>query len=750
MKKILSFFCALMMILNVSAVPQVQAKRVVAPIQVEKKSSLRAELLNKAANLYRAPQAKKADLASGTYYTTGGNLYVNTNSGVQDRTSSVPSVEVTVTGTSVTIAGLAYYFDEGTITGTMNGNTITFASGQLVGSDEYGDEYLLGSQDGKTISDIVFTWDPDAQTLTSSTTYILESASDTAIQAYCYWNAPVFSIAKPAEPYLVQLPEGATVVEYKMDFTNSKSAADSKYVNVAVVGDSVYFQGMSGYLPEAWVVGAKKDNAITFKANQYMGVYSSLTSFAFYNGDAVFTYDPAADTYSAKGNIYGVLGGQYYDGNYTDPVLSKAGTPDYDNAKTVQITKKTAKYDAEYSDIIYKLYNATADTSFVLDIYVSGTDVMLGKTYTLDSMETSSTYTYIQIGTTKTALKEVSFVKTIDKDNLENINATVVDNDLNVYYLKYVEDPTAGPDYSTMTVEVPAGLETETYKFVGMDTYENEETSFEVQVGFVGSEVYIQGLSIFIPDAWVKGTLEGNVLTIPGWNLGEYASLFGSFELIFSGATMNYDKANDKFTCSEYQSLDEDGNAWDEFADVVITKIIEVAATPAKPAILNFVFADTNYPKVEFEIPTVGTKGEDLLSSKLSYIFFTDKAGVIAPLELTTELYTEISANMTEIPYNFTDNYDIIPGTLYLNQDETEVRSWDKLGLQSIYRGGNAENKSEIFWFDVKAYWAGVDSPTQAVSNVEANAVVTKKLINGQLVIEKNGAKFNVLGVDIK
>jgi hypothetical protein len=33
---------------------------------------------------------------------------------------------------------------------------------------------------------------------------------------------------------------------------------------------------------------------------------------------------------------------------------------------------------------------------------------------------------------------------------------------------------------------------------------------------------------------------------------------------------------------------------------------------------------------------------------------------------------------------------------------------------------------------------------------VEANAVVTKKLINGQLVIEKNGAKFNVLGVDIK
>ncbi|MBQ7632276.1 MAG: hypothetical protein IJS82_05930 [Paludibacteraceae bacterium] len=697
----------------------------------------------------RAPKAKTAEgLESGTFYTVGGTFYAGTSSGWVDATSDMSSIEVTVNGDSVFIAGLAYWFKEGALAGTIDGNTLTFPC-QLIGTDQYGDEFLIGSNDASTVTDIVFTWDQEAQTLTASTALIIESGAIDAISAYCYWSNAVFSTTEPEAPELVVLPEGATVVEYTMDFVDGSGNASAKSVNVAVVENEVFFQGMSNYLPEAWVVGTKEGNAVTFAANQYVGDYQVGSSYFFYNGETVFTYDEEADTYSASGQVCGVLANQYYDGNYDDPVLSKAKEIDLDNPTEVAIVEVlSCKYDASYGDVIYKLANATSDTIFQFDIYLEEgqTDVELGQTYTFENMETSATYSFVQADESKLGFKAASFVKTaIGETDSIRIEATVVDGANNVYHFAFagvIEVPTP--------VVVPEDLETAAYLFKGTDTYFNEEEKKFIQVGFDADTVYLQGLSSYVPEAWIKGVIatDGTVTLAPCY-LGVYSSLFGSTELSFAGGELLYDAEANKFTADELTTVDEDGSEWDEYADITITLFVEVAATPADPEFTSFAFADTNYPNVKFNIPLEGTEGEDLNPEKLSYIFFVEKEGEVEELVLTTDLYTELEEDLTEIPYTFTDNWDIYSYVLYLNQSEEEVRSWDKLGLQSIYRGLDEEHKSNIVWFDVKAYWEEVDGE-QGIENIVLTEKVQKVVVDGAVYVIRDNKLYNILGTQVR
>ncbi|MBQ6724474.1 MAG: hypothetical protein IJQ84_08210 [Paludibacteraceae bacterium] len=742
MKKIFSLLCALTIILSASAAPAKVVTKVVSnqKLELNKAPRLEKAQLNKVA---KAPQAKadETPLASGTFYTVGGTFKFNS----ADHTADMPSIEVAVSGANIAIVGLAYYFPEGTVTGTISGNTITIPSGQLLGSDDYGPEYLVGTNDGSTVCDIVFTYDPEEQTLEAETYYILESASATEVQPYAYWILPVFSAVKPEEPELVELPEGATVVEYTMDYSEENDeeelVSNAKTINVAVVGDQVYFQGMSAYLPEAWVVGTKEGNTITFAAVQYVGTYSGMTSFFFYEDEAIFTYDAAKDTYTAEGEIYGVLGNKYYDGHYTDPVLSKAKPIDYNNPAVVEITYATHQLTEaeEYTDVIYAFSNAKADTVFQFDIYLDKgqKDVVLGKTYTMEDMESISDYTYIAINGVATALKEVTFTKTQEEgEEIPTFKALVVDMRNNVYSFECTIEETL-PEI----VEVPEGLVTETYKFAGFDTYYKEDVVKFVQVGFDGADVYIQGMSGYIKEAWIKGTKnDEGIYEFPKCILGTYSSK----ELYTFATTMTYDAELDQFTCAKFNS-EGGGYKCDEYANITLTKYVEVAATPADPEFTNFAFVGVNYPKVEYSISLKGTQNEDLNPDKLSYTFFIQKGNEMSPLVLTTDLYSKLEEDMTEIPYNFSDSYDIYNHLLYLNQDEEEVRSWDKLGLQVIYRGADEERKSNIVWYDVKAYW-----DEQGIENVVLTDKAQKVMIDGALYIIRNNKLYNVQGAVVK
>lgn len=497
MKKFFSFLCALAIVLSATAAPL----RKVVPQKMLSSQPIKVEKVVKTAA--KAPKAKaEIPFASGTFYTTGGSFYVYTSGGWSDATSYMQSVEVTVEGDQVTIVGLAYWFKDGAITGTLADNVITCANGQLLGTDEYGDEFLVGSDDGEAVAEnIIFEYDPETGTLASVTSFLIESASATALQAYCYWAGAEFGLEAPEAPETVVVPE----------------------------------------------------------------------------------------------------------------------------------------------DLVVSLY-----------------------------------------------------------------------------------------------------------KFEGFDTYYQESVTKYVKVGFDGDEVFIQGMSDYVEDGWIKGTkvAEGE-FEFPAVFVGVYESYFGDLELYSQATSMTYDAEKDQFSCAEFITL-ASGYQMDEYAEITLSKFSEVAATPADPSFDDFVFADATYPHVDYVIPLTGTEGEDLNPEKLSYIFFVQKGNEQSPLVLTPDLYEYLEAEMTEIPYSFSDDYDIYNNRLYLNQGEEEARTWDKLGLQTIYRGGDEEHKSNIVWFDVKAYWAEVDGGEQGIENIQLTEKAQKVSVDGHLFIIRDGKMFNAQGAQVR
>jgi hypothetical protein len=74
----------------------------------------------------------------------------------------------------------------------------------------------------------------------------------------------------------------------------------------------------------------------------------------------------------------------------------------------------------------------------------------------------------------------------------------------------------------------PEGLVTETYYMTtaNNDGYEWDNYSAMVKMGFDGDDAWIQGLSQYLPQAWIHGTRNGNTITFPNTQLlGSYEEL---------------------------------------------------------------------------------------------------------------------------------------------------------------------------------------------------------------------------------
>ena len=393
-----------------------------------------------------------------TLYTSSGKFWAGGEEGFDDATSDMPSINVVISGNEVYIQGLAYWFKEGWIQGTFEGSTATFPSGQLIGSDEIGDEFIVGSEDGETIADIVFTFDQEAGTLTAVTPLIVESGASDELQAFCYWESPVFSLEEPVieEPQVVVLPDGVVTEEY--------------------------------------VISAR---------------------------------------------------------NYAD--------------------------DAD----------VTAPLS----------------------------------------------------------------------------------------------------------------------IGFDGTDVYIQGLSSYLSEAWVKGTLDGTTITFPkGQYFGSYAGTYDMYlnTLVGEDVVFSYDEETSTLTAqNEFFLVDNPQYYFDSYRGAVITKVAEKATIPANPAITDMINSQYGW-YINFNVPAVDINGEGLLTSKLYYMFYTDVEGEILPLTFTPDTHSRLTENMVEIPYGFTENYDFYNNQIYLN--DLYSADWNNIGIQSIYAGGGELNATEIQWYHIKDY----------------------------------------------
>ena len=255
-------------------------------------------------------------------------------------------------------------------------------------------------------------------------------------------------------------------------------------------------------------------------------------------------------------------------------------------------------------------------------------------------------------------------------------------------------------------VVVPADLVAEEYSLVASDN-EGKAVSGSVMVGFQGNDVFFQGFSTYLPEAWVKGTLsaDGTTVTVdPDQFLGTYSEVYDMF-FNYKGypLTFTYDAEAGRFVTENVIRIDNSQYWFEYYADAVLTKVVEMAAMPANPSISGVVCAESG-DYMLFDVPAVDVNGNGLLTSKLSFQFFVeDSIGInqseVKELVFTRDLYTKLAEDMTVIPYGFTDGYDFYNDAIYLNMP---YDSWYKIGIKSVYTGGGETNETEIQWFTLK------------------------------------------------
>lgn len=687
--------------------------------------------------------------ASETWYTVDGTFYAYsyTNKTFQEATADMKTVNVIIDGTDIYIQGLAYWFKEGWIKGTISGKTATFANNQFVGEDSYGAEYISGSNDASTLAEnIVFSYDATEGMLTAVTKYIVENTTTTDLDAVCFWYNPVFSKTAPEAPQVVVLPDGVTAEAYFLNYQDEKGASCSAPAKVAVNGNDVYIQGFSEYLPEAWVKGTKNGNLVTFPKMQYMGEYYTYgSSYAFYGKDAVFTYDAETGTYSAEGEICGILADQYYDGQYFNPVLKKV----IEKAATPANPTITSVGDTKYGP-------AMSFTIPVVDVDGNGL---------LTSKLSFQVFTDVE--------KEVSALtfKTSDYKYLEQ-DMTVIpygfteDYDFysNQIYLNMAEYNTfnkigiqsiytgGGEEHKSDTiwftikeygyveptpVVVPDGLVTEAYIFSAMQVENGKESAeaynYQTQVGFDGNDVYIKGLSDNTAEMWIKATKnEAGKYVIPANQYMGQLDFYGMFTFDYYLAAcddqqkavdivLDYDAKNFKFTTDQTVVLNGSQTEWDPyqtFTQVSLTKFVEVAATPAD-ATIEKIKLNSSYPVAYFSIPTVGTNGEALNVEKLYYTVWIEKDGKQQPYTFTAAAYNQdFAEDVTEVPYTH-EGWDFYAGgsIVYFEENAEELQTWSRVGIQTIYYGAGEVNKSNIVWAFNETF-----IPTEVVVNKEGYA----------------------------
>ena len=319
-------------------------------------------------------------------------------------------------------------------------------------------------------------------------------------------------------------------------------------------------------------------------------------------------------------------------------------------------------------------------------------------------------------------------------------------------------------------VTPPEGLQTESWMLTAQryDASEYTVDAFlSVNVAFDGQDVYVQGLNMYLPDTWVKGTRNGNQLTFAASQYyGELADDEGTgYDTYFAGCDISwFDGVSGLQPIDVTFTINEAGTRWttntvlvvntltdgiagfDYLKDVVIAKAIEGAATPKAPSIYLFQPFNTTegYGGISLTFPPVDVDGNPLQTDKLSYVLYKDVEHEQSTI--TIPAWDEDSQDyidMTEIPYDFTDDYNIVAkgDAAYFYEPSS---SWNRVGVKAIYRGGDEVRESEISWMLLKPFadestvfdFNGMDKDTTpySTSSSKAGDITTDKVLKADNV----------------
>lgn len=288
----------------------------------------------------------------------------------------------------------------------------------------------------------------------------------------------------------------------------------------------------------------------------------------------------------------------------------------------------------------------------------------------------------------------------------------------------------------------PSGYYTNNEYYWALSTRVNDETYFEpsadaaieqmalayrnvnnkmarmIDVAFEGDAVYMKFYTT-VP-GWVKGTINGDKVVVENGQFLGYDTRYTSYQWAHTATVetlyddtypqdpyydhatfvdqLEFDYDPETHTMSSTGAVYIDGEKdriyyAEYFNEPNISRFSEVPAVPADPVISRWWDYDEYYESAEldFTLSQTDVDGRLILADKLSYVVYVD--GEV--FTFATDEYEEFEEDTEELPFGFS-SYNI--GTSYLL---LFFQPAENVGMQTIYRGGGVENRSNIVWYDV-------------------------------------------------
>jgi len=407
---------------------------------------------------------------------------------------------------------------------------------------------------------------------------------------------------------------------------------------------------------------------------------------------------------SAFYTFWGYIFGTYQDGGALQIVYAPDGKTVYIQNPVSQFTVDTwAK--AELSDDGKKITMPLNQVMY----YYDGYGYMTGMVKMSTDEEGNLSYGYDD------SVTEVTYTVDGDKISIDNTYgdfstyecyglALIWTDDLS--WTGYMDWDSEYNLFTDEVVAIPDGVELEDWSM----TWAGEKgREGKMVLGAIdGNDVYVKGFSEYVPDGVIKGTLSDGVVTFPskqylGMASGGFAYMYGltiQDESYYSldEITFDYEAETTTLTSREIMGVVLGGYIYEQYQDPIFNKYTDHAATPADPSVLGFVDKGSagGYNYGNFYIPLEDTEGNFMNPNDVYYRIYVDDDELFT---FTTDEYPKITENMTEVAYNFTDNYDISSGASSIYFYETGF--W-RIGIQSIFRGGGEEHASNIVYLDLR------------------------------------------------
>lgn len=284
----------------------------------------------------------------------------------------------------------------------------------------------------------------------------------------------------------------------------------------------------------------------------------------------------------------------------------------------------------------------------------------------------------------------------------------------------------------------------------------------DVTVGIDGNDFWMKGFSTYLPDAWVKGTIDGDKVTFTS---GQYLGIDEDYNHAdyFVAATIEQIDGEYMFVRSDDIVFDYDLEAksmsskasilvntndtdYIRYLEAYQQPIIRVKRTeiesyvPANPVIIAWNDPDPTfkeYSSFNFELPRTSVKDDLLDTSNLYYRIYTNDDALFV---FYPDDYNSFIAPHEEIAWEFNDNNDIIAdGTYHLIY--FQVEGIDRIGVQSIYNDGEKEFSTPIIYnkpLSVESFEADDEVVATEMYDLHGRKVVNPE--NGIYVVRERHA----------